>query len=68
MPPNCVYSIEKMLTSNTKGSGDCCGIVVDYRTAERKVLDWIPTPLYEPPRGKTNNLHMRKQRRRSASR
>ena len=23
---------------------------------------------YEPPRGKTNNLHMRKQRRRSASR
>ena len=24
--------------------------------------------LYEPPRGKTNNLHMRKQRRRSASR
>ena len=24
--------------------------------------------LYEPPHGKTNNLHMRKQRRRSASR
>ena len=23
---------------------------------------------YEPPHGKTNNLHMRKQRRRSASR
>ena len=24
--------------------------------------------IYEPPRGKTNNLNMRKQRRRSASR
>ena len=24
--------------------------------------------IFEPPRGKTNNLHMRKQRRRSASR
>ena len=25
-------------------------------------------PRYEPPHGKTNNLHRRKQRRRSASR
>ena len=31
------------------------------------IIKYIIT-LFEPPHGKTNNLHMRKQRRRSASR
>ena len=33
-----------------------------------KVLPDLCIPVYEPPHGKTNNLHRRKQRRRSASR
>ena len=37
---------------------------------ETKVIpfDISKIPAYEPPHGKTKNLHMRKQRRRSASR
>ena len=30
--------------------------------------DYLTKGIYEPPHGKTNNLHRRKQRRRSASR
>ena len=42
-----------------KAELDCCVAVLSN---ECKMI------IYEPPHGKTNNLHMRKQRRRSASR
>ena len=41
---------------------DCPTFKVLESTAVRLIL------IYEPPHGKTNNLHMRKQRRRSSSR
>ena len=34
--------------------------------SKKRLTSWLKTR-YEPPRGKTNNLHMRKQSRRSAS-
>ena len=38
------------------------------RKAQQKYTHHMRKLRYEPPRGKTNNLHRRKQRRRSASR
>ena len=35
---------------------------------EKKMYHYIDFLIFEPPHGKTNNLHRRKQRRRSASR
>ena len=53
--------------------GDFHNCVINMRV--RNTFDFIRKTLYiqrfmpfEPPRGKTNNLHMGKQRRRSASR
>ena len=51
--------------TTTKGIGDSLEEEIDSikLTSEPK-----HEKTNEPPRGKTNNLHMRKQRRRSASR
>ena len=37
------------------------------RTAENEKYMYLLILIYEPPHEKTNNLHMRKQRRRPAS-
>ena len=49
--------------------GTCSGKCV-FKKYEDKPdnCDSFTGSLFEPPHGKTNNLHMRKQRRRSASR
>ena len=70
-----------LLNLDFSGKWECFRLIVNFKDnwekkmvpesrpsfVQRKHLNFIVL-LYEPPHGKTNNLHRRKQRRRSASR
>ena len=64
------YNYIKWVVRHDISSCDIFALILKCLCINASGINHIPSfhTRYEPPHGKTNNLHMQKQRRRSASR